>query len=340
MPLVAKGKQKAADLWNGFASSDSESDNSDSDSSSHDDEAPLPSPTIASKRARPLEALEAVPAAGKRVKKAATTLLSLPHELLCDIFVFSGNAALPLACRTLLYQLYHVSPIVKVQWLLKRANNDPSAAAYQGIQFPFFNTDILVRLEHYHVVQQQLTERQEGNEETQDENGRNQNENRENRENQDVCIRFDDKALPTHLFTAVAHESRTTEGTSSGAAAAEASADMHEARNTLLAALLKRGASATRPNGYPLIKSAQLGDLAKVQLLVDHGADPAHRNNMALRICASRNNMPMARYFLETLHVQPDSDTLKTCAQKQLWEMVQLLMDHGAVPDMSTINFT
>lgn len=111
-------------------------------------------------------------------------------------------------------------------------------------------------------------------------------------------------------------------------------------RDVIVEELLKRGGCANRPKGYPLIKSAQLGRLDRVKLLVSYGADPTVRNNMALRVCAARNNKEMVLYFLDELKVKPDSETLKACVQKNLWEMIQILVDHGAVPDMSTINFT
>ncbi|OBZ89326.1 hypothetical protein A0J61_02613 [Choanephora cucurbitarum] len=113
-----------------------------------------------------------------------------------------------------------------------------------------------------------------------------------------------------------------------------------EERDNIILALLERGASPNRPKGFPLIKSAQLGRLDQVKRLISFGADPAIRNNMALRVCAARNNREMVNYFLDELKVKPDSETLKACVQKNLWEMIQVLVDHGAVPDMSTIDFT
>jgi hypothetical protein len=113
-----------------------------------------------------------------------------------------------------------------------------------------------------------------------------------------------------------------------------------EERDTIVLELLNRGACPNRPKGYPLIKSAQLGRLDRVKLLMGYGADPTIRNNMALRVCAARNNREMVDYFLDDCKVKPDSETLKACVQKNLWEMIQVLVDHGAVPDMSTIGLT
>lgn len=132
-------------------------------------------------------------------------------------------------------------------------------------------------------------------------------------------VMFTDKKLPARLFLEEPKETLPQ-------------------RDNVVVALLERGASPNRPKGYPLIKSAQLGRFEQVKLLVDYGADPTVRNNMALRVCAARNNKQMVNYFLDELKVKPDSETLKTCIQKNLWEMVQVLVDHGAVPDMSTID--
>ncbi|KAI7904491.1 uncharacterized protein BX663DRAFT_502574 [Cokeromyces recurvatus] len=131
-------------------------------------------------------------------------------------------------------------------------------------------------------------------------------------------IPYQDKKIPARLFLS---ESNTL-------------------NDELVLALLERGASPNRPKGYPLIKSAQLGRLDQVKLLIKYGADPTIRNNMALRVCAARNNRAMVDYFLDELKVKPDSETLKVCVHRNLWDMIQVLVDHGAVPDMSTINDT
>ncbi|KAL7318170.1 hypothetical protein PS15m_004428 [Mucor circinelloides] len=134
-------------------------------------------------------------------------------------------------------------------------------------------------------------------------------------------LQYNDKKIPARLFL-------------------QDPQDTLQQRDSLILALLEKGASANRPKGYPLIKSAQLGRLDQVKLLVKFGADPTMRNNMALRVCAARDNREMVDYFLDELHVKPDSETLKACVQKNLWDMFQVLVDHGAVPDMSTVDFT
>ncbi|KAG1057390.1 hypothetical protein G6F46_000724 [Rhizopus delemar] len=131
-------------------------------------------------------------------------------------------------------------------------------------------------------------------------------------------LNFHDKKIPSRLFLE------------------EPAATLKE-REELILMLLERGGSPNRPKGYPIFKSALLGRLDRVKLLVSFGADPTAQNNMALRACVARNNREMVDYFLDELKVRPDSETLKVCVQKNLWDMFQLLVDHGAVPDLSTI---
>ncbi|KAI9469124.1 MAG: hypothetical protein EXX96DRAFT_624027 [Benjaminiella poitrasii] len=135
-------------------------------------------------------------------------------------------------------------------------------------------------------------------------------------------ISYQDKKIPARLFLSKDDKNKS------------------DSNDKIVIALLERGASPNRPKGYPLIKSAQLGRLDQVKLLVKYGADPTIRNNMALRVCAARNNRVMVEYFLDELKVKPDSETLKVCVHRNLWDMIQILVDHGAVPDMSTINDT
>lgn len=130
-------------------------------------------------------------------------------------------------------------------------------------------------------------------------------------------IRLDNKMLPPHLF-----------------------AECDPRRHDLVVKLLERGASPHKPQGYPLIKSAQIGHLDMIKSLVAFGADPTAKDNMALRVCAARDNKALVKYFLSDLGVKPDSETLKACVRKDLWDMVNILIAHGAVPDLSTINCT
>ncbi|KAI8646656.1 hypothetical protein BD408DRAFT_410046 [Parasitella parasitica] len=212
-------------------------------------------------------------------------LFKLPFEILSNIFILSGNPALPVTCKHLHQQLYLCHDSIKISFLLSRTQNDIEKAFEDAVKFPFFNMELLHRFERVQPT-----------------------------------LEYKNKKIPARLFL-------------------QDPAETLQERDSIIVALLQKGASPNRPKGYPLIKSAQLGRLDQVKLLIAFGADATIRNNMALRVCAARDNREMVDYFLDELHVKPDSETLKACVQKNLWDMFQVLVDHGAVPDISAIDF-
>ncbi|CAO3634492.1 unnamed protein product [Cunninghamella echinulata] len=267
---------------------------------------------------------------------STTTLLSLPHELLCEIFILSSNPNFPLVCRALSYHFYYCNDYMKTQWLLFRHHGDIQAAFEAGVKFPFFSMNIVYRLDDLYLQfkQQQKQKQVEiSNDENQTINEPNQCntattstpsstkliDDDDNDNDNRMALSYEKKKIPPYLFH---------------------NPNQQQSHFELIRLLLQRGASPNKPKGYPIIKSAQLGRKDLIELLIQHGADPSIRNNMALRACVARNNKELTLYFLDELHVKPDSETLKVAVQKELWDMVQLLMDHGAVPDMATVNFT
>ncbi|CAO3630850.1 unnamed protein product [Cunninghamella blakesleeana] len=248
-----------------------------------------------------------------------TTLLDLPHELLCEIFILSSNPNIPIVCKALYYHFYYSSDYLKTKWLLVRHKDNLLQAFEGGLKFPFFSIQMIQDFDHLYSYQQQQQLKIEllnhsneiMNEPTTTVNNTNHNS---------ITIPYEQKKIPPYLFNHHHH---------------------HSMKNPLefIELLLKRGASPNKPKGYPLIKSAQLGRKDYIQLLIQYGADPTIRNNMALRSSVARNNKELTLYFLEELNVKPDSETLKVAVQKEFWDIVQLLMDHGAVPDMDTVNF-
>jgi hypothetical protein len=106
----------------------------------------------------------------------------------------------------------------------------------------------------------------------------------------------------------------------------------------LIEELLFRGGSSTLPDGYPIIKSCQLGHLRVVKLLVKHGADPYARKSLALRAAAVRDNFTLIDYLLDDLKMTPDTLTLKECVLRGKMKVADILMAHGAIPDMQTLN--
>ncbi|ORZ08658.1 hypothetical protein BCR42DRAFT_424639 [Absidia repens] len=271
-----------------------------------------------------------------KANKQQPFLIQLPHELLCEIFILSSNPSLPVVCRSLKYHLYHCPDSVKLRWLLYRHDNNIQAAFYGGVLFPFFTTRLLHRMDYvYH--NEQLTADSLMRVTTETSHSDDNDSDTVSNNNSDApvtltatmattTIPYTKKKMPPHLFN-------------NAASTETADNDNDNDNDKMITLLLERGGSADKPKGYPLIKCAQLGRLDRVQQLVKYGANPTLRNNMALRVCAARNNMEMVLYFLDQLKVTPDSETLRACAQKKLWNMVQVLVDHGAVPDMNTVNF-
>ncbi|KAI9303399.1 hypothetical protein BJ944DRAFT_268483 [Cunninghamella echinulata] len=270
---------------------------------------------------------------------STTTLLSLPHELLCEIFILSSNPNFPLVCRALSYHFYYCNDYMKTQWLLFRHHGDIQNAFEAGVKFPFFSINMVYRFDTlYQQFKQQQQQQQQKQIEIKNDENRAKNEpnqcniaststssstkvidNSSNDNDNRMTLSYEKKKIPPYLF----HHP-----------------NQQQSHFELIQLLLQRGASPNKPKGYPIIKSAQLGRKDLIELLILHGADPSIRNNMALRACVARNNKELTLYFLDELDVKPDSETLKVAVQKELWDMVQLLMDHGAVPDMATVNFT
>jgi hypothetical protein len=100
----------------------------------------------------------------------------------------------------------------------------------------------------------------------------------------------------------------------------------------LVKALLQRNASPDEPNGYPIVKSAQLGRLDMVKLLLEYRANAKTQGTLALMSCARRGHIEIAKLLLEN-EVMPDALSLRIAHQRKDWAMVKLLSDYGATPD-------
>jgi len=106
--------------------------------------------------------------------------------------------------------------------------------------------------------------------------------------------------------------------------------DPNDTYYELVKILLERGASPNEPDGYPIIKSAQLGRLEMARLLLSFEAKADIKDNMALIVTAKSNNFEMVNLLLEK--VKPDSNALKVAVEKKNWKMAELLMTNGATP--------
>ncbi|CAG8442923.1 4686_t:CDS:1 [Ambispora gerdemannii] len=100
--------------------------------------------------------------------------------------------------------------------------------------------------------------------------------------------------------------------------------------------LLDRGASPDEPQGYPLLKSVSLGRLAMARLLISYKANVSIGDNSAMLISVDKNNFDMVKLLMEH-GVKPDAKSLEKSIKKHLSEMTQFLLDHGAIPDGNVI---
>lgn len=132
-----------------------------------------------------------------------------------------------------------------------------------------------------------------------------------------TAIRLDNKRIPSNLFSKLELSDETFE---------------------LITEYLERGGSSKLPDGYPIIKSCQLGHIRLVKMLIKHGADPSARKCLALRTAAVRENRMIVDYLLDEVKMKPDTLTLKECVKRGKLDIANVLMAHGAVPDMETLN--
>ncbi|RGB36172.1 hypothetical protein C1646_92964 [Rhizophagus diaphanus] len=100
----------------------------------------------------------------------------------------------------------------------------------------------------------------------------------------------------------------------------------------LVKILLDRGASPNEPDGYPIIKSAQLGRLKMAELLLSFGAKADIKDNMALTVASKSNDFDMVKLLLNNEDVKADSNALKVAVEKKNWKMAEFLMSKGASP--------
>ncbi|RUS22393.1 hypothetical protein BC937DRAFT_89441 [Endogone sp. FLAS-F59071] len=232
------------------------------------------------------------------------SLEHLPAEILTAIFIFSTNPEFVLTSKRIHSTLATTSNSVKADWLLYRYHKNPVQAFHKGLCWRFFDKPVLDRLDYYYrtTLKGSQVPTVAGDP--------------VNSKSSNLCIPYTKKTIPPYLF---ALESPKPE------------------HYQLIETLLQRGASPNAPLGYPVIKSAILGRVDIIKLLLNYGANLAVRNNMALRVSAGSNNFKVVELLFEN-GLRADSETLKTCVQKNLWDMVNLLVKHGAVPDMSTLN--
>jgi len=180
---------------------------------------------------------------------------------------------------------------VKTQWLLHKFNYDYPKALYRGLKWRFFNKTILYQLDSIYY-QSKLKKGEPCSDEV------------------IQVIPCRDRAIPQWFFSVP---------------------DPNDTHFDMVKILLERGASPNESDGYPIIKSAQLGRLKMARLLLSFNANPGIKDNMALKLTAKKNNFEMVNLLIER-GAKPDSETLKIVVERKHWKMAELLMLHGASP--------
>ncbi|GBC08318.1 hypothetical protein RclHR1_08020001 [Rhizophagus clarus] len=129
-------------------------------------------------------------------------------------------------------------------------------------------------------------------------------------ETSDGVIPYKDRLIPNYFFSVP---------------------DPNDVYYELVKILLNRGASPNEPDGYPIIKSAQLGRLKMVELLIFFGAKVEIKDNMTLILASKSNDFDMVKLLLNN-NIRADSNALKAAVEKKNWRMAEFLMSKGAVP--------
>jgi hypothetical protein len=102
----------------------------------------------------------------------------------------------------------------------------------------------------------------------------------------------------------------------------------------LVKILLERGGSPDDHNGYPITKSAQLGCLEMVEVLLHYQAAPNVKDNLALKLAVKGRNISIAKKLIEA-GAPVDESCIKTAEKNGHQEMVSLLESNRKAPQNS-----
>lgn len=185
---------------------------------------------------------------------------------------------------------------VKTQWLLHKFNYDYTKALYRGLKWRFFNKTILNQLDSFYYLSKLKRGENSSDEVIQ-------------------VIPCKDRTIPQWFFSVP---------------------DPKGTYYELVKILLERGASPNESDGYPIIKSAQLGRIKMARLLLTFNAKPGIKDNMALKVSAKESDFDMVNLLIER-GAKPDSDTLRIAVERKHWNMAQLLIKHGATPSPDVV---
>lgn len=222
----------------------------------------------------------------------------LPLEVLQYIFILSSNPNFPLVSRNF-HKAANSQASVKTQWLLYNFRGDCKKALYRGLKWRFFNKEILYQLDNFYHQQQQLQGRKKGLPPDKIER----------------IIPYENRPIPQRFFNSSDPDGRLLE---------------------LTKILLDRKASPNDPQGYPIIKSSQMGNIKMVKLLIRYKVRVDAEDNLALKISVERNNLEMTKLLLDNGAKAKDS-LLEVAAKRGLIDMYDLLKDYGATETVDTI---
>ncbi|KAJ1966909.1 hypothetical protein IWQ62_002173 [Dispira parvispora] len=103
-----------------------------------------------------------------------------------------------------------------------------------------------------------------------------------------------------------------------------------------ITAMLRRGVPGDEPMGFPLVKSVQLENIRMTQYLLQYGANPDILDNAAIKLAVRRNDYQLTQLLLNH-NAHPSPVALRCAIVSGNSKLAQLLLQYGAVPDMSTV---
>ncbi|CAG8532092.1 11589_t:CDS:1 [Diversispora eburnea] len=228
----------------------------------------------------------------------------LPLEVLQHIFILSSNPSFPLVSRNF-HKAANSQASVKTQWLLHYFQGKCKSALQGGLKWRFFNKEILNQLDNIYYQQNlKIYEKMVGSYIT------------KVIPQPEKIIPYENRIIPQRFFSSPDPDGRLIE---------------------LTKILLDRGASPNEPQGYPIAKSVQRGNIKMAKLLIQYKAKIDAAENLALKLCVARNNLEMAKLLLDN-GARAEDSFLATAVKKGFWEMKKLLKDYGATENAETIN--
>ncbi|KAI9144921.1 hypothetical protein BKA69DRAFT_1052078, partial [Paraphysoderma sedebokerense] len=277
----------------------------------------------------------------------------LPYEIIHEIFILSGSPSLPLVSKSLHSLLSSSSPLIstrsKTEFLLSRYKC-PVYAFIRGVKHGIFDLDVGIRLEqrfrelflldHRHHVGKYDRKPNEScdSNETINVTQKYHNPSAQNKisklSNKYGVVFRESHSIPTFSF--VGH--RSMEGVELPKHLfkhTHLNQTMEKQRETLKY-LLDKGYPVNSSNGLPLLLCVKQNRFDLLEILVEHKVDMSIRNNLAVAVAAKRNKIKMMKALLK-YGAKAISTALQISYENGNLEMSQLLIKHGAVPEMSMI---